>query len=181
MNRPSKKLSEKYIGPFRITEVISPVAYRLELSLSMKIHNVFHTSLLRAAATDPFPNQHEPSRPRVELEQDNMGGREWMVEKILNSRITKNRHGKARLEYYVKWKGYPPSWRPQRDLIPGQSLTVHLQNRCDDVARDGVALFWDRSCGRSPYDGGRPSHRQRPPRSCKCPGCSGHRPLQPDG
>ncbi|KOS40587.1 hypothetical protein ACN38_g8553 [Penicillium nordicum] len=42
-----------------------------------------------------------------------------MIEKTLDSRVTKNRHGKRRLEYYVKWKGYPPSWRPQQDLVPG--------------------------------------------------------------
>ncbi len=32
--------------PFTITEQIRPVAYRLELPSSMKIHNVFHIDLL---------------------------------------------------------------------------------------------------------------------------------------
>lgn len=130
MNRPSKKLSEKYLGPFRISEVIGPVTCRLDLPPSMKIHNVFHTSLLRAAATDPFPSQHTTKPVHVRLEPERSGGREWMIEKILSSRITKNRQGKTRLEYHVKWRGYPPSWRPQKDLIPGcEALLYDYHNQ----------------------------------------------------
>jgi hypothetical protein len=127
MDRLRKKLAEKYIGPFDIKEVISPVARRLDLPPAFRIHNVFHTSLLRAAATDPLPRQHQPPRSRVVLQPDNTKIKAWMVTNILDSRITKNRQGKVRLEYSVKWKGYPPSWRPQRDLIPGcEALLYHF-------------------------------------------------------
>jgi hypothetical protein len=40
------KLNPKRYGPFVITEVISPVAYRLQLPPAWNIHNVFHASLL---------------------------------------------------------------------------------------------------------------------------------------
>lgn len=124
MERPSKKLSEKYIGPYPITEVVSPLAYRIELPRSMGNHNVFHTSLLRAAATDPLPGQQLASGPRVATTRDKIG-REWMIKEILNSRITKNRQGNTRLEYYVRWKGYPASWTPQKDLIPGAEAMLY--------------------------------------------------------
>ena len=124
MERPSKKLSERYIGPYTVNEVISPAACRLELPLAMGNHNVFHTSLLRAAATDPLPGQQKTSQPRVATERDKVG-REWMVKEILNSRITKNRQGKTRLEYYVRWRSYPASWIPQKDLIPGAEATLY--------------------------------------------------------
>jgi hypothetical protein len=68
IGRPSMKLSERYIGPFTIADAVGPVAFRLDLPPSMRIHNVFHSSLLRAAATDPFPSQEQPNQPRVRLE-----------------------------------------------------------------------------------------------------------------
>ncbi len=40
------KLTPKRLGPFKITQEISPVAYRLELPMNWRIHNVFHASLL---------------------------------------------------------------------------------------------------------------------------------------
>jgi len=32
----------KWIGPLKVIEQINPVAYRLELSPNLRIHNVFH-------------------------------------------------------------------------------------------------------------------------------------------
>src|SRR5271154_1511729 len=44
--RPSKKFDVRRTGPFTILEKITPLAYRLQLPLSWKIHPVFHVSLL---------------------------------------------------------------------------------------------------------------------------------------
>lgn len=143
IERPARKLSEKFIGPFRIAEVMGPVTYRLELPPAMRIHDVFHTSLLRPAASDPLPSQNESTQPRIRLNKDNTERREWMIEKILDSRITKNRHGKRRLEYYVRWKGYSPSWRPQQDLVPGSGeLLYEFHNQNPD--RPSPTELWRR-------------------------------------
>src|SRR6266478_2161732 len=40
------KLNPKHLGPFKIVQEISPVAYRLKLPTNWRIHNVFHASLL---------------------------------------------------------------------------------------------------------------------------------------
>jgi hypothetical protein len=59
--RPSKKLDYKRLGPFKVTKVINRNAYRLELPYSMKVHNVFHVSLLDRYS-GPVPGQ-QPSDP----------------------------------------------------------------------------------------------------------------------
>jgi hypothetical protein len=40
---PAHKLDNKRHGPFRVLEVLSPYAYRLELADGMRIHPVFVT------------------------------------------------------------------------------------------------------------------------------------------
>jgi hypothetical protein len=48
------KLARRYIGPYEITEVCGPVAYRIRLPERFAaIHNVFHVSQLRKCAHEP--------------------------------------------------------------------------------------------------------------------------------
>ena len=62
------KLNPRYIGPFRITQRIGPVAYRLELPSKMgRIHNVFHVSMLKKYVSDP---SHVLEAPPIELNED---------------------------------------------------------------------------------------------------------------
>jgi hypothetical protein len=47
------KLAIRYCGPFKILENIGPVSYMLALPTSMRVHNVFHVSLLQKCVPDP--------------------------------------------------------------------------------------------------------------------------------
>ena len=48
------KLAPRFVGPFRISERIGPVAYRVELPEKLAgVHDVFHISHLRKFIRDP--------------------------------------------------------------------------------------------------------------------------------
>lgn len=99
---PCDKLDYRRLGPFPISEQINPIAYRLYLPESMKIHPVFHVSLL-----EPYKNVNIPRRrqvPPLPMEVDN--NEEFEVEEVLDSRGHQNR-----LEYLVHKSGYDISER----------------------------------------------------------------------
>jgi hypothetical protein len=47
------KLAARYCGPFEILEKIGSVAYILAFPTSMRVHNVFHVSLLKKYGPNP--------------------------------------------------------------------------------------------------------------------------------
>jgi hypothetical protein len=113
VNQPTAKLAPRRHGPFKITQVMSTVNYRLELPTQWSIHPVFHIDLLT-----PYKEtiMHGPNftRPTPELID---GEEEYSVEKILDSRHFGRRR---RLQYLVKWEGYPDAenmWVDKDDVF----------------------------------------------------------------
>jgi hypothetical protein len=101
-NQPTAKLAPKRHGPFKVTQVMSPINYRLELPTQWSIHNVFHTDLLTPYREMPThgANYQHPPPDLVE------GVEEYEVEKVLDLR----RYGRGhKLQYLVKWVSYPDS------------------------------------------------------------------------
>jgi hypothetical protein len=106
-DRPSKKLDDRRYGPFKVTKIVGPNAYQLKLPSSMKVHPVFNTVKLRPYHQDTIPGRKAPTRPGAVIEGESP---EWEVECIKDSRLQR-----GRLEYLVKWKGYPQeesTWEP---------------------------------------------------------------------
>lgn len=53
----AKKLVQQYIGPFEITEVISPTAYRLRLPDTYPMHNMVNLEHLTKYSRSPDSNR----------------------------------------------------------------------------------------------------------------------------
>jgi hypothetical protein len=119
----ANKLLPPWVGPFRVSEVINPNAYRLELPERWnRLHPVVNVSRLRPyRANDPatFPDRPEHNRPPPDFDFGD-GTAAFHVEAIVGKRTVQS--GRARItEYQVKWRGYPDSdntWEPASNLKP---------------------------------------------------------------
>ncbi|SPO42040.1 related to Gag-pol polyprotein [Pseudozyma flocculosa] len=108
-HRPSKKLGNSMSGPFKVLERIGRVAYRLKLLPHMRVHDVFHVSML-----EPYRRSGLDRRKDEEVEQVVEGADYYEVETILD-----HRGSRSRQEYLVLWRGYPEeeaSWVKAKDL-----------------------------------------------------------------
>jgi transposase InsO family protein len=109
----TQKLMPLYVGPFKVTERIGAVAYKLELPeavLQRRVHPVFHVSLLR-----PYPidaGRQRPEKP-MPLLLDEEGG--WYeIDALLDTRLVRGRR-----QYLVTYRGHDAShneWRFERDV-----------------------------------------------------------------
>ena len=81
--RPSRKLDYHMFGPFPIVHQINPVFFQLQIPRSMKIHPVFHVSLLEPFYASTPPGRLPKPPPPVEID----GIEEFEVDEILDSRI----------------------------------------------------------------------------------------------
>ena len=45
----SRKLADKFVGPFEVLEQVGEVSFRLKLPSHWRVHDVFHVSQLKAA------------------------------------------------------------------------------------------------------------------------------------
>jgi hypothetical protein len=122
-SRPSRKLDDKKLGPFKIIQVINPVAFKLALPSSMKVHPVFHSSLLEPKAEDTFPTQQQAPPMPIVVE----GNQEFVVRAILDSRVIR---GVRR--FLVDWEGYSPddrTWEPESNLRHCRRLLTEFKSK----------------------------------------------------
>ena len=84
LTQPSKKLSEKNLGPYTIIAQVGSHSFTLCLPDAMHaVHPVFHVSQLELAIANTIPNWEQPPPPPVEVD----GEPEYEITKILNSKV----------------------------------------------------------------------------------------------
>jgi len=114
--RASRKLDDRFIGPFEVLKTIGQNAYTLRLPTRYgRLHNTFHVSLL-----EPYRMREGREIP-APIEID--GEEEWEIEQILDHKDTAQG-----TQYLVKWKGFSTAentWEP----------VEHLLNASEELAR----------------------------------------------
>ena len=94
--RSTKKLTERYVGPYVIEEVVSSNAVKLRLPSSMRIHPVVNVSRIACYKEQVKGQKKEEGKP-MEVE----GIEEWEVEKILNKKKIRGVE-----KYLIRWKRF---------------------------------------------------------------------------
>ena len=120
--RLSRKLSDQYLGLFRIINILGTQAYKLELPENWKIHSVFHVSLLKPYVRKEGENPLNDNPPELINNVE-----EWSVEAILDEKGAKGKR-----YYLVKWEGYSDnfnSWEPSEHLKNAPDLVQSFKER----------------------------------------------------
>ncbi|GAX84689.1 hypothetical protein CEUSTIGMA_g12110.t1 [Chlamydomonas eustigma] len=121
---PSTKLRPRFLGPFTISHIISPVSYRLALPTSLSsFHPVFHVSRLlpwTGTSSTDFPARHVPTQPLA-------NPRDYVsnatpVHSIVDCSIATDPESRARpkskcLFFKIKWAApCDDTWEPMRSV-----------------------------------------------------------------
>ena len=126
--RLSKKLSDKYPGPFEILAKAGTHSYMIRLPDTFRgVHPVFHVSMLEPATPNEIPNCVQSLPPPINVE----GELEYKIAEIVDSKI--NCCHACKLLYLVCWLGYENtddefSWLPAIELEHAKDLIADFHS-----------------------------------------------------
>jgi len=126
--RPTKKLMERYVGPYVIEEVVSSNVVKLRLPRSMRIHLVVNVSQIVKYKEQVKGQKKEEEKP-IEVE----GVEEWEVEKILNKKKIR-----GVVKYLIWWKGFTAegdTWERRENLKNVEELIEEFEQGGIEVRR----------------------------------------------
>ena len=157
------KFAPKREGPFTISDVLSPITYRLRLPRTWNIHLVFHASLLSPYRENSVHGPNFPKPPPDLI----AGEEEYEIDRILRHRGTpRNR------SFLIRWKGYTAeedSWIPEANLSHATEILKEYKDLHPQAFPPRIALV-------STFHPGQPDPEKiRPPSSSSYPSSHCHR------
>lgn len=123
-----KKLRQRFDGPFEVIEKVTPVAYRIRLDSTYRMHNVINITHLELYSESP-----SKFGPRVTREKHRSKGiaPQVEVEKIIAE--TKRKIGNRRVPYYrVRYAGFGPdhdAWLSEKGLENAPEILRQWEKR----------------------------------------------------
>jgi len=118
--RRSEKLTECFIGPYKVKGIILSNAIELELPKSIKIHPVVNVSRVRLYKLQVEGQKKILPKPVI-IEE----GEEFEVEKILNKRTIRRKE-----KFLVRWKDYTAeedTWESRENLENAKELVKKFE------------------------------------------------------
>jgi len=132
VGRRTEKLMERFVGPYRVKEIISSNVVKLELPSTVKIHPVVNVSRVRRYVGQVEGQRKEQLAPVIIK-----GEEEWEVERILNKRKVRGKD-----KYLVCWKGFTAesdTWEERENLENAKEAIKEFEKEyrrdMEDVAR----------------------------------------------
>ena len=105
-----RKIMPRWLGPFKIVALTSIDSYEIQLPLGVRLHPVFHTSLLK-------PFQKDSNSARIQRTKEVIlpdGATGYLIDKIIGYKTIKG------IEYYkIRWQGYTAkddTWEPWSNI-----------------------------------------------------------------
>jgi len=126
--RPVYKLMERYVGLYKIEEVVLSNAMKLQLPSSIRIHLVVNVSRI-IWYKEQVKGQKKEEEKLVEVERVE----KWEVEKILNKKKIRGVE-----KYLVYWKRFTvehDTWERREDLENAKEVLKEFKERIDAEVR----------------------------------------------
>jgi len=132
VGRRTEKLTKRFVGPYKIKEIISSNAVKLELPSIVRIYPVVNVSRIHR-----YVGQIEGQKKKQPAPVIIKGEEEWEVERILNKQRVREKD-----KYLVCWKGFTAesdTWEERENLENAkeaiEEFEKEYQRDMEDIAR----------------------------------------------
>jgi len=118
--RRSEKLTECFVGPYKVKGIVSSNAIELKLPKSIRIHPVVNVS--RVQLYKPQVEGQKKTPPKLVIIE---GEEKFEIEKIINKRTVRGKK-----KFLVRWKGYTAeedTWESRENLENAKELVEEYE------------------------------------------------------
>ena len=127
--RRLEKLTECFVGPYKVKGIISSNVIELELPKSIKIHPVVNISRVQLYKPQVEGQKKIPPKPVI-IEEE----KKFEVEKILNKRMIREKE-----KFLVRWKGYmveEDTWENRENLENAKELVEEFEREYGEEVKE---------------------------------------------